>query len=144
MVCPQGWTLSPSGEQSVLFTQKNGGANREYHLYGTKLTPGGQLRPRGSKFAHRCEFKNWPLVLDEKKFFRSFRMLFSSISNDFFRSIQMLFSSISNDFFRSFRMTFLDHFEGFFRSFRMTFWDHFECFLKSFRMLFWASFRITF
>jgi hypothetical protein len=43
---------------------KNGGANREFHPQeitsplGDKFTPGGQLRPWGSKCAPRGEFKN--------------------------------------------------------------------------------------
>jgi hypothetical protein len=59
-VHPQGWTL--------FIVYKNGGANREFHPQGItlplgdKLTPGGQLRPWGSKFAPRGEVKNGPLL----------------------------------------------------------------------------------
>jgi hypothetical protein len=59
-VHPQGCTL--------FIVEKNGGANREFYPQGItsslkdKFTPGGQLRPRGSKFAPRGEVKNGPLA----------------------------------------------------------------------------------
>jgi hypothetical protein len=55
-------SFTPTGEHSLLFRQKNGGANREFHPKGITSTPGDKIHPWGQSLPLGARLRMGPGV----------------------------------------------------------------------------------